>query len=482
MSKNINQRKIILIIASIFMMLGIGSTIAYFTSIDSFDNIFKTAKCKVVTQEVFESPSKWKPGDTTSKVVKVRSDCDVCINARVSYEEKWEDKNGNELPLTKENKRVAIVNLENENDWEKIGKYYYYKNDLNKGDETTTFIKSVTFNPEVNIKTTECENIATGRKCTTTSDYSDAKYTLTIKVETIDCATKEGVWGKQGMLMVHDADVTKTFRKEIARNSFESITTVDNMNIPNNAIDSWDVSDQSDGSVMAWYLDEDNNGKYELYLGAEGKIYANTDSSYTFEQFQYVEYMDLSNLDTSKVTTMHAMFNRCNRLATLDVSNFDTSKVTTMRYMFSNCNKLTTVDVSDFDTSQVTDMSYMFRYTGERTTTWGIGDLSNWNTSKVTDMREMFNHAGENSTTWNSIGTLKVYTTNIYAMFMNCPNAKATLNIYGNPTSYVDVFSEAATASGSGITVNYSNATTNIDNIIETKSSNSNVVKGTLLN
>ena len=93
----------------------------------------------------------------------------------------------------------------------------------------------------------------------------------------------------------------------------------------------------------------------------------------------------------------------------------------------------------------------------------------------------MFSYAGRNVTTWNSIGALKVYATNIYRMFYDCPMAKATLNIYSNPTNYSGAFYNAATNSSALITVNYSSATTNIDNIVATKSSNSNVVKGVQL-
>ena len=59
--------------------------------------------------------------------------------------------------------------------------------------------------------------------------------------------------------------------------------------------------------------------------------------------------------------------------------------------------------------------------------------------------------------------------------------AKATLNIYSNPTTYSGAFTRAATVQGSGITVNYTSAVTNIDSIIATKSSDSNVVKGVQL-
>lgn len=50
-----------------------------------------------------------------------------------------------------------------------------------------------------------------------------------------------------------------------------------------------------------------------------------------------------------------------------------------------------------------------------------------------------------------------------------------------NHTSYGIVFRNAAT-SGSGIVVNYASDVTDIDNIIATKSTSSNVTKGSLLN
>ena len=70
-------------------------------------------------------------------------------------------------------------------------------------------------------------------------------------------------------------------------------------------------------------------------------------------------------------------------------------------------------------------------------------------------------------------------------MFNYSQYMKATLNIYSNPASgssgYGSMFTNASTKTGSLITVNYSSATTNIDGIIGTKSTSSNVVKGVKL-
>ena len=83
-------------------------------------------------------------------------------------------------------------------------------------------------------------------------------------------------------------------------------------------------------------------------------------------------------------------------------------------------------------------------------------DLSNFNTSNVTKMVNMF---------------------------YDCSKLTTIINIMNsNVTYYTNMFYNAATASGSKITVNYiAAASTLVDNMIATKSSNSNVVKGTEL-
>ena len=189
-----NKRKLIIIVASILLMLAVGSTIAYLTTSDTFENVFNTASCAVKAQETFSSPSDWKPGDETAKTVSVTSQCSSCLNARVSYTEKWEDKDGNELSLIKNGRRVAIINFDNTSDWELIDGYYYYKNDLANGDTTSSFIKSVTYNPDLDLEK-NCSTTTTGKECVTSyGDYDNAKYTLTITVETISCDSKADVW------------------------------------------------------------------------------------------------------------------------------------------------------------------------------------------------------------------------------------------------------------------------------------------------
>ena len=80
-----------------------------------------------------------------------------------------------------------------------------------------------------------------------------------------------------------------------------------------------------------------------------------------FQNCRNLEYLDLSNFNTSNVTNMSWMFNNCNKLKKIKgINNFITDKVQDMKYMFQNCSNLEYLDLSNFNTSNVTNMSFMF--------------------------------------------------------------------------------------------------------------------------
>lgn len=121
----------------------------------------------------------------------------------------------------------------------------------------------------------------------------------------------------------------------------------------------WDVSDERDGSVVAWV--EGSSGSYDLYIAANGRIRAGSCSE-LFAFYSNVKEINFNGvLDTSGVKGMFRMFQGCSSLTSLDLSSFDTSCVTDMEAMFDSCNALTRLDVSSFDTSRVTNMVGMFR-------------------------------------------------------------------------------------------------------------------------
>ena len=147
--------------------------------------------------------------------------------------------------------------------------------------------------------------------------------------------------------------------------------------------------------------------------------------------------IDLSNFDTSMVTTMERMFYWCYELISVNLSNLNTSSVTSMETMFYCCKSLISLDLSSFNTSIVTSMSFMFYWCKSLISL----DLSNFDTSCVTTMENMFYE----STTLVSLdlsnfNLLKV--TNMDCIFKGC-NKLEIVNLRQASINSNITFSEA---------------------------------------
>ena len=201
---------------------------------------------------------------------------------------------------------------------------------------------------------------------------------------------------------------------------------------PTTYVATWDASyTNGTGDVTAWLVtNSDDNTMYDLYLGAEVKIYAPSNAEDLFRDYKNcVEIKGLNNFDTSKVTNMSYMFRSCSNLRSLDLGNFDTSKVNNMAGMFDLCRSLISLDVSNFDTSEVTDMGSMFSLCASLTNL----DVSNFNTSKVFDMGSMFFKCSSlTSLDVSGFDTSRVET--MGNMFNSCVNLK-TLDLRNFDTS-----------------------------------------------
>ena len=127
-----------------------------------------------------------------------------------------------------------------------------------------------------------------------------------------------------------------------------------------------------------------------------------TDMSNLFDDVRIYNKIDLSNWDTSKVTNMQGIFGNSD-FTEIKASNWDTSKVTNMQGMFHNASELKKIDVSKWNTSKVTNMRSLFFNTRIE----GL-DLTKWNTSNVTDMSDMFYSSVYNKLDLNNWNTSKV--------------------------------------------------------------------------
>ena len=187
-----------------------------------------------------------------------------------------------------------------------------------------------------------------------------------------------------------ERDTSKAFWQSAYKDKISTVDILTNKDVPSDAVESWDVSKNGNGAVMAWIIDDsENSGMYKLYIGGDGGVYAPSNSLSLFSgyiSFCKTTTMNLGNLNTSKVTSMRSMFFNCSSLTDLNMSNFDTSNVTDMNNMFSYCNSLTCLNISNFDTSRVINMDQMFFKCYNLTSL----NVSTLDTSNVTTMSNMF--------------------------------------------------------------------------------------------
>ena len=257
--------------------------------------------------------------------------------------------------------------------------------------------------------------------------YVDESYNPQGDGGNLSFSVKINVYGKDGLSMedrMMRVAGSEDFHSSEYKSKITSIVTKGDTIIPEGVVDSWDISEKQNGSVIAYAEDDGTGaGTYKVTIGGEGNIIANYDMGNYFHSFTNCTMMDLSYFDTSLVTNMRGMFMGCSSLKKIDLSNFDTrsvtnmsymfssvitdmqieeinfgnnfntSKVTTMGSMFSYCTVLVNLDLSNFDTRSVTNMSYMFNNCYSLTEL----DLTSFDTSSVTNYSDMFQNRNQSS-------------------------------------------------------------------------------------
>ena len=274
--------------------------------------------------------------------------------------------------------------------------------DTLKAKESKTFTVDVEYNSEVE---SQPENLT-----------SNLEVTLNyVQAGTTD--TGEVLPSETNLMRSYSSNSQADYHNDAYREKITSIEFLNNKNIPSDAVQSWDVSERQDGSVMAWIInDQENEGFYKLYIGGDGGVVANSNSSYLFNKFTQVKTIDLTNLDTNMVTNMMSMFGNNSKLTSVNFGkNFNTSNVSNMSWLFINCTNLVELDLSAFDTNNVTDMSNMFNGCNNLLNI----DLSSFITDNVTTMEAMFNNCHNlKELNLQNFNTKKVI--NMRTMFYGC--------------------------------------------------------------
>lgn len=195
------KKRIIVIAALAALVALVGGTVAYYSDSKQFGNLFKLAADNIEYVETFESPNNWKSCDETPKTLVITNKSATPVAARFKMTEYWKAAGStstgqtSDLSLTYQNQNVAIINFQNENDWELVDGWYVYKHTLNENESTSSLLKSVTFNCSVNFAG-DVAYSADGKFGTTNmTDYQNAKYHLDITAQTVPADQKAQAWG-----------------------------------------------------------------------------------------------------------------------------------------------------------------------------------------------------------------------------------------------------------------------------------------------
>ena len=128
------------------------------------------------------------------------------------------------------------------------------------------------------------------------------------------------------------------FGTDVLRKDIEELTFSSSDKVPEEAVQSFDLSEKQNKSVMAWYTDKDKNGLYEMTIGQDKGVVANSNSAYLCCDVGRVN--GIENLYTTGVKDMSYMFFQYRadapfEKAVLDLGdNFDTATVENMDGMF----------------------------------------------------------------------------------------------------------------------------------------------------
>ena len=170
---------------------------------------------------------------------------------------------------------------------------------------------------------------------------------------------------------------------------------------------------------------------------------------------------------------MNGTFEGCTGITDLSGLTIPDS-ATEMDFTFRSCTGITDLDGFSIPDS-VSNMMGTFEGCSGITTLSGLVISDN-----VTNMTQTF--YGCSGITDLAGLAIPDSVTHMGTTFYGCTKLGGTMTINGNPSSYVSCFQNAATdASSTGVTVDYTAACTNIDNIIATKSGGSKIEKGSLI-
>ena len=270
-----------------FLLIGVGVTLSFFTSTSELENEFKSGRYKTVSTDNFTSPSDWKPGDTTPKTITTKNEGTMPVRVRVKLTEEWKSENNNVLPLEYNNERVSIINFDNEDDWVKDGDYYYYIGELAPGEETSSLIESITYNPNTP-SDMNCTSDNGVYNCKSTGDgYDGGTYTLNVTVETVQSDLAVSAWNLSKDPTIEEFAYNGSSLEYRIGDNIESYETIeDNYQATNkNPFLQYTVLGKEIKHINVGFIYNDN----VYYLKGAGATYNEQGNYYNYDSIYYEE-------------------------------------------------------------------------------------------------------------------------------------------------------------------------------------------------
>jgi len=384
------KRTLIAVLALLGVSAAIGTTVAFLSDSVNFNNDFHLAAGETEFVETFKSPDNWKSCDTTQKELAITNKSDVPVVARFKMEEYWK-RNGststdhtNEISPTYQGHKVAIINFQNQNDWEQKGEWYVYKNVLQKNESTSSLLASVTFNCAVNMAGTMSYSQDGKSATTSVNDYANAHFHLNITAQTIQSGNQSSSWS------------IATFKKGWGLNVYSSVKTIVKSNTaPDSSVPNLrDVTGSPSDKTISVWTSADNKTLY--WYSEANEVYLPEDSSRMFELWSSLESVPgLADVNTSKVTSLASFMENTAISDASGMANWDVSHVTDFSYAF-RYNSLPNFEAfRNWDMSSATNIKYMFIVRGDQmTVAQNTTPLAGWVVSNVTNVEQfMGNHS-----------------------------------------------------------------------------------------
>ena len=145
--------------------------------------------------------------------------------------------------------------------------------------------------------------INNGKYCAI-KDFNEDKVSITEDLE--NCVNLES---KPYYVLQTYQQSKKEFHNSSYNNKIVSITFKYGTKVPDDAVVTWDLSAANDDSILGYLVhNQETSSYYDMYVISDGKIKANPNSSYWFNNMKNLLKINFENFDTSEVTNMANMF------------------------------------------------------------------------------------------------------------------------------------------------------------------------------